>query len=165
MTRSSFLPDVLPQLPGWEIAARLRAARQVGGGFYDVFQFDVGGQIGLVIGDVCDKGVGAALVLAPNQNPQGRLRSMSLSPLEEHEPCRMKVTPGFSLAKGRPRSSTDSDVGPHDPREGLALGPWRDLRMVARPRSSLPSEGLPRHPRIFPSPSANCQHQRRSIFA
>jgi serine phosphatase RsbU (regulator of sigma subunit) len=60
----SFLPDELPQPPGWEIAARFRAARQVSGDLYDVFAIDASGKIGLVIADVCDKGVGAALYMA-----------------------------------------------------------------------------------------------------
>jgi serine phosphatase RsbU (regulator of sigma subunit) len=59
----NFLPDQLPQLPGWETAAYFKPARQVAGDFYDVFQLP-GGSIGLVIADVCDKGVGAALFMA-----------------------------------------------------------------------------------------------------
>ena len=59
----NFLPDQLLQLPGWETAAYFKPARQVAGDFYDVFQLP-GGNIGLVIADVCDKGVGAALFMA-----------------------------------------------------------------------------------------------------
>lgn len=58
----SFLPSELPQLEGWEVAASLTAAREVAGDFYDVFD-TAGGCICLVIGDVCDKGVGAALFM------------------------------------------------------------------------------------------------------
>jgi serine phosphatase RsbU (regulator of sigma subunit) len=60
----SFLPDELPELPGWEIAARFLPARQVSGDMYDVFALQGDGTIGLVIADVCDKGVGAALYMA-----------------------------------------------------------------------------------------------------
>ena len=59
----NFLPNQLLQLPGWETAAYFKPARQVAGDFYDVFQLP-GGSIGLVIADVCDKGVGAALFMA-----------------------------------------------------------------------------------------------------
>lgn len=59
-----FLPDALPQPPGWEIAARFEAAREVAGDFYDAFNLSGGRRIGLVIADVCDKGVGAALFMA-----------------------------------------------------------------------------------------------------
>jgi serine phosphatase RsbU (regulator of sigma subunit) len=62
--QSSFLPPTLPQPPGWEIAVHFRAARQVAGDFYDAFPLDDEGGIGLVVADVCDKGVGAALFMA-----------------------------------------------------------------------------------------------------
>jgi serine phosphatase RsbU (regulator of sigma subunit) len=57
-----FLPEVLPQVDGWEIAAALLSAREVAGDFYDAFELP-DGEIGLVIADVCDKGVGAALFM------------------------------------------------------------------------------------------------------
>ena len=57
----SFLPTALPQIEGWEIAASLKAAREVAGDFYDIFE--VAESVCLVIGDVCDKGVGAALFM------------------------------------------------------------------------------------------------------
>ncbi len=60
----SFLPEELPQFPGWEIAARFQPARQVAGDFYDAFPLVQNRRLGLVIGDVCDKGVGAALFMA-----------------------------------------------------------------------------------------------------
>ncbi len=58
-----FLPSRLPSLPNWEIAACFHPARQVAGDFYDAFVLP-GNKIGLVIADVCDKGVGAALFMA-----------------------------------------------------------------------------------------------------
>ena len=60
--QAGFLPDTLPQPTGWEIAASLKSAREVAGDFYDVFQL-APGTIGLVIADVCDKGLGAALFM------------------------------------------------------------------------------------------------------
>jgi sigma-B regulation protein RsbU (phosphoserine phosphatase) len=62
--QASFLPKGLPKLPGWEITAYFEAARQVAGDFYDVFPLSGGKRVGLVVGDVCDKGVGAALFMA-----------------------------------------------------------------------------------------------------
>jgi serine phosphatase RsbU (regulator of sigma subunit) len=61
--QAGFLPDSLPKLPGWEIAAYFQAAREVAGDFYDVFPLVQGKKIGLVLGDVCGKGVGAALFM------------------------------------------------------------------------------------------------------
>jgi serine phosphatase RsbU (regulator of sigma subunit) len=60
--QSGFLPEILPQVKGWEIAATLLSAREVAGDFYDAFELP-GGNIALVIADVCDKGVGAALFM------------------------------------------------------------------------------------------------------
>jgi sigma-B regulation protein RsbU (phosphoserine phosphatase) len=65
--QSSFLPDVHPEESGWSVGALWEAARQVGGDFYDFFRLDPagdGGQWGLVIADVADKGVPAALYMA-----------------------------------------------------------------------------------------------------
>ncbi|MDH3556061.1 MAG: SpoIIE family protein phosphatase [Deltaproteobacteria bacterium] len=61
--QSSFFPKDLPQLQGWEIAAHFQAAHQVGGDFYDTFLLSGAKSVGLVIADVCDKGVGAALFM------------------------------------------------------------------------------------------------------
>jgi serine phosphatase RsbU (regulator of sigma subunit) len=60
--QAGFLPDTLPQPEGWEIAALLKSAREVTGDFYDAFEL-AEGKIGLVIADVCDKGLGAALFM------------------------------------------------------------------------------------------------------
>ncbi|MEL6458090.1 MAG: PP2C family protein-serine/threonine phosphatase [Cyanobacteria bacterium J06621_15] len=47
----------------WEIASFFKPARQVAGDFYDIFEIN-NGNVGFVIADVCDKGVGAALFMA-----------------------------------------------------------------------------------------------------
>jgi serine phosphatase RsbU (regulator of sigma subunit)/anti-sigma regulatory factor (Ser/Thr protein kinase) len=63
LIQQQFLPHELPNLPEWQIAAYYGPARVVGGDFYDFI--DLGqGRIGLVVGDVTDKGVPAALVMA-----------------------------------------------------------------------------------------------------
>jgi serine phosphatase RsbU (regulator of sigma subunit) len=61
--QANFLPTRLLEKPGWEIAASFKPARQVSGDFYDAFKLP-GDCVGLVIADVCDKGVGAALFMA-----------------------------------------------------------------------------------------------------
>jgi serine phosphatase RsbU (regulator of sigma subunit) len=61
--QAGFLPEALPQPPGWEIAAHFQAAREVAGDFYDAFPLARGEKVGLVLGDVCGKGVGAALFM------------------------------------------------------------------------------------------------------
>ena len=59
-----FLPESLPVAPGVQLEAALHPARQVSGDFYDAFMLEPSGNIVLVVGDVCDKGVGAALFMA-----------------------------------------------------------------------------------------------------
>jgi serine phosphatase RsbU (regulator of sigma subunit) len=61
--QANFLPRSLPEMAGWEFAAFFRPARQVSGDFYDVFELPEG-RVGMVIADVCGKGVGAALFMA-----------------------------------------------------------------------------------------------------
>ncbi len=80
--QASFLPPCCPEVPGWEVAALWRSARQVGGDFYDFIPLPPvpgspatgaeangrgsGGldRLGLVVADVADKGVPAALFMA-----------------------------------------------------------------------------------------------------
>ena len=61
--QTEFLPASLPRLEGWQLAARLHSARQVSGDFYDIFTVE-SGRVVVVVADVCDKGVGAALFMA-----------------------------------------------------------------------------------------------------
>lgn len=67
LIQQNFLPKVLPDLPGWQVAAYYQPAREVGGDFYDVIPLP-DGQVGFVIGDVTDKGVPAALVMAATRS-------------------------------------------------------------------------------------------------
>jgi serine phosphatase RsbU (regulator of sigma subunit)/anti-sigma regulatory factor (Ser/Thr protein kinase) len=63
LIQQQFLPRELPSLPEWQVAAYYGPARVVGGDFYDFI--DLGeGRIGVAVGDVTDKGVPAALVMA-----------------------------------------------------------------------------------------------------
>lgn len=59
-----FLPESLPTIRGLQLEAALHPARQVSGDFYDAFQLAPSGNLMIVVGDVCDKGVGAALFMA-----------------------------------------------------------------------------------------------------
>jgi sigma-B regulation protein RsbU (phosphoserine phosphatase) len=61
--QQSFLPQEMPAVPGWEIVSHLQPAGVVSGDFYDAMVFDDNSVL-LVLGDVCDKGVGAALYMA-----------------------------------------------------------------------------------------------------
>jgi phosphoserine phosphatase RsbU/P len=57
------LPDKLPEYTGFDFGALMIPARQVGGDFYDFIPLD-DHRIGIVVGDVCDKGIPAALFMA-----------------------------------------------------------------------------------------------------
>jgi serine phosphatase RsbU (regulator of sigma subunit)/CHASE2 domain-containing sensor protein len=62
--QAGFFPTSLPSLAGWELESHFQAARHVAGDFYDVFTLGDDKKVGLVVADVCDKGVGAALFMA-----------------------------------------------------------------------------------------------------
>jgi serine phosphatase RsbU (regulator of sigma subunit) len=64
--QAEFLPDHLPAIDGLELVSWFQPARHVAGDFYDAFELPGDGEkrIAVVIADVCDKGVGAALFMA-----------------------------------------------------------------------------------------------------
>ncbi|MEM7799486.1 MAG: SpoIIE family protein phosphatase [Chloroflexota bacterium] len=63
LIQQTLLPKEIPVFPGWELSAYYQPAREVGGDFYDFLEFP-DGRLALVIGDVTDKGVPAALVMS-----------------------------------------------------------------------------------------------------
>ena len=111
--QASFLPDDLPEIPGWQIAAALQPARQTAGDFYDVIPLP-NGRFGIVIADVADKGMGAALYMALSRT---LLRTYAL---EYHS------RPDFAIKVTNRRILMDTDVtmfvtvfyGILDPRSG-----------------------------------------------
>ena len=67
LIQQNFLPKELPDLPGWQVSADYRPAREVGGDFYDVIPLP-DGRVAFVVGDVTDKGVPAALVMSATRS-------------------------------------------------------------------------------------------------
>jgi len=76
----------MPRLPGWEIISHLQPAGVVSGDFYDAMVFD-DSRILLVLGDVCDKGVGAALYMALFRS---LVRAFAEHHYHSHRPAREK---------------------------------------------------------------------------
>lgn len=67
LIQQQFLPKTLPDLSGWQVAAHYQPARAVGGDFYDFIELP-DDRVGIVVGDVTDKGVPAALVMASTRS-------------------------------------------------------------------------------------------------
>lgn len=61
--QASFLPNKFPSIPGWQLSVTLLPARETSGDYFDVIEMSEG-RLGLLIADVVDKGVGAALYMA-----------------------------------------------------------------------------------------------------
>ncbi len=106
LIQQQFLPRQLPSLPQWQIAAYYSPARAVGGDFYDFIEMP-DGRIGIAVGDVTDKGVPAALVMARTHSILRAEASRSDSPgeilaranalLVPEMPARMFVTCLFAI--------------------------------------------------------------------
>ncbi len=78
--QETILPKELPAFPEdirrrFDLAAGMKAAKYVGGDFYDYFKID-GTRLGIVIGDVSGKGVPAAIFMAISRTI---LRTIALS--------------------------------------------------------------------------------------
>lgn len=97
----SMLPPHAPQVTGWEFSMHYRAARQVGGDFYDFFELppqqDDRSRLGLVVADVADKGVPAALFMALSRTT---IRNVGIS----------DRTPGAALTKANEFILQDSQT-------------------------------------------------------
>jgi hypothetical protein len=67
LIQQTLLPKEIPNLAGWRMRGHYQPAHAVGGDFYDFLQL-AGGRLGLIFGDVTDKGVPAALLLATTRS-------------------------------------------------------------------------------------------------
>jgi phosphoserine phosphatase RsbU/P len=77
--QQNFLQSEFPRRPGFDCAARSRPARQVGGDFYDVIPLS-DKRVGLVMADVSDKGMPAALFMALSRSLIRAEARRSISP-------------------------------------------------------------------------------------
>ncbi len=65
--QQTLLPKEIPQPEGWSIGAFWQPAREVSGDFYDFLHFE-DGRLGIIVADVTDKGVPAAMVMATTRS-------------------------------------------------------------------------------------------------
>ena len=79
LIQQTLLPKQLPSLPGWQMAGHYEPAEAVGGDFYDFIYFE-DGRLGMVIGDVTDKGMPAALVMATTRSLLRSVAQQLVSP-------------------------------------------------------------------------------------
>ena len=100
-----FLPKELPEPKGWQLAACLHPAREVAGDFYDAFTLTQGRRVGIVVADVCDKGVGAALLAQARRLGQSRgwrRLEVTTPPLPQFDrTLAFYQREGFSISGGR----------------------------------------------------------------
>ncbi len=95
--QTSFFPESLPRLSGWNLGAHFISARQVAGDFYDLFPLGKN-RIALVLADVCDKGVGAALFMVLFRSLLRAHVQRGFSPDHFSDPDQMVVDPGEVVA-------------------------------------------------------------------
>ena len=79
LIQQTLLPRELPKLPGWQLAAYYRPAREVGGDFYDFVKLPEG-KLAVIVADVTDKGVPAALVMATTRSVLHAVAERLISP-------------------------------------------------------------------------------------
>jgi serine phosphatase RsbU (regulator of sigma subunit) len=77
--QTGLLPKELPQFNDWQMSAYYQPAREVGGDFYE-FKYFNDGRLGIFIGDVTDKGIPAAMVMATTRTLLLAVAQESLSP-------------------------------------------------------------------------------------
>jgi serine phosphatase RsbU (regulator of sigma subunit)/anti-sigma regulatory factor (Ser/Thr protein kinase) len=146
LIQQNFLPKKLPDLPGWQISAYYRPAREVGGDFYDFVELP-DGHIGLVIGDVTDKGVPAAMVMAATRSVLRASAARVISPGEVLErvnelmcpdmPAKMFVTCLYGVLEPSTGRFRFANAGHNLPYVRTAEG-TTELRATGMPLGLLP---------------------------
>ena len=147
LIQQTLLPKELPEMSGWSLAAYYQPARAVGGDFYDFLPFS-DGRLGIVIGDVTDKGVPAALVMATTrsilrtaaqegQASPGNVLARANDLLFPDIPPRMFVTCLYGILNPHTGALVYANAGhdlPHQRQEGGAV----ELRATGMPLGLMP---------------------------
>lgn len=157
LIQQQFLPRELPQLRDWQVAAYYGPARAVGGDFYDFIELP-DGRIGIVVGDVTDKGVPAALIMARTQSVLRGEAPRSLSPAKVLEraneillpemPTRMFVTCLYIVLEPETGKVVFANAGHNLPYVRTADGVI-ELRATGMPLGLLPGMDYPEHEAVL----------------
>ena len=147
------LPKEVPAMAGWEVSAYYQPARAVGGDFYDFIYFP-DGRIGFVIGDVTDKGVPAALVMATTRTllrttaeqlvAPGAVLERTNNQLVENIPPKMFVTCLYALLEPATGHLVFANAGHDVPFRRTAEGVV-ELRARGMPLGLLPGMSYEQH--------------------
>src|SRR6266581_5071295 len=147
LIQKTLLPKDLPALPGWKVNAYYRAARQVGGDFYDFIYLD-DDRLGLVIGDVTDKGVPAALLMATTRSvlravaqrvvSPGRVLEMVNEIIYQDIPPNMFVTCLYALLDPESGQLLYANAGHDLPYHRHQTGEVTELRATGMPLGLMP---------------------------
>ena len=141
-----FLPEALPNIPTWDVAAYWQPALAVSGDFYDFVSLP-GGMLGVVAGDVTSKGVPAALVMATTQSmlrmaaevwqrPGAILKHVNNLLVEQLEPM-MFVTCCFCVLDPQSGDLTYANAG-HPPPYRQTTQSAVELRATGMPLGLMP---------------------------
>jgi serine phosphatase RsbU (regulator of sigma subunit)/anti-sigma regulatory factor (Ser/Thr protein kinase) len=147
LIQQQFLPRELPRLDGWRLEAFYRPAREVGGDFYDFIDLP-DGQLGIVVGDVTDKGVPAALIMAkthsllrgdaPRLVSPGAVLARTNELLVAEMPANMFVTCLFAVLNPSTGVLRFANAGHPVPYVRGTDGQVRELRARGMPLGLLP---------------------------
>src|SRR5215218_1266874 len=149
LIQQTLLPKRVPELSGWDVADFYQPAREVGGDFYDFLEFE-DGHLGIIVGDVTDKGVPAALVMATTRtmlraaaqrldSPGAVLRQVN-DVLVPDIPPNMFVTCLYAILdprSGRLRYANAGQDLPYQRHKGRA-GDATELRATGMPLGLMP---------------------------
>jgi serine phosphatase RsbU (regulator of sigma subunit) len=150
--QESSLPRTLPRLPSVDLGARMVPAREVAGDFFDVFP-NGEGTLGLVVADVCGKGMPAAIFMALTRSllraeasrtafPAEALRNVNQHLLEMNA-AGMFVTILYGLLQPATHTFAYARAGHEPPLLWDALGaPQPPARTNGHPLGLLPDPDL-----------------------
>ena len=137
--QQSVLPTSFPGIEGYGIHALVNPAQTVAGDFYDVMRLD-GGRIGLLVADVCGKGIPAAMVMMSCRTlirgaaigllDPGRVLSEVNDLMCDSNPMRMFVTVFFGVFDPVDGSLLFANAGHPAP---FLVGPGGDVRDLSLP--------------------------------